>query len=169
MKPIAIKHPQREFTAARDEQGVPHVRAARWTDALYALGYLHALDRPTQMLFSRVVAQGRSAELIADKPELRETDRFFRRAGLYLHLEREVRRLDVATLEKLNAYCHGVNDGLRQAGRSLPMWATRFRPEPWDAGSILLLGNLLNYGGLAIVQQQSERLLLDLVQAGVPS
>lgn len=169
MKPIAIKYAQRDFTAARDEQGVPHIRAARWVDALYALGYLHALDRPTQMLFARVVAQGRSAELIADKPELRETDRFFRRAGLYLHLDREVRRLDVATLEQLNAYCHGVNDGLRQTGKSLPMWATRFRPEPWDTGSILLLGNLLNYGGLAIVQQQSERLLLELVQAGVPS
>ena len=66
----------------RDPHGVPHIRADSWREALYGLGYMHALDRPTQMLFSRAVASGRAAELIADKPELLETDRFFRRVGL---------------------------------------------------------------------------------------
>src|SRR5690606_20952459 len=61
----------------------------------------------------------------------------------------------------------GVNAGMRQAGRSLPMWATGFRPEPWDVESVLLMGNLLNYGGLAIGQQQQERLIVELIQAGV--
>ena len=64
------------------------------SDALYGLGFLHAVDRPTQMLFGHAVASGRSAERIADKPELLEADRFFRRAGLYLTLEQEVQRLD---------------------------------------------------------------------------
>lgn len=167
MKPLSIKNPRRKFAAARDENGVPHVVAQNWSSALYGLGYLHALDRPTQMLFSRAVAWGRSAELIADKPELVETDRFFRRVGLYRHLEREVAALDDRAFGNLTAYCEGVNDGMRRSGRSLPMWAAGFYPRPWNPQAVMLIGNLLNFGGLAVSQQQNERLLVELVQAGV--
>jgi penicillin amidase len=167
VNPLRIKNARRKFAADRDEHGVPHITASDWTSALYGLGYLHALDRPTQMLFSRAVARGRSAELIADKPELLETDRFFRRVGLDLHLEREIAGLDDRTFGYLTAYCEGVNDGIKSAGRSLPMWAVGFHPNPWNQQSVLLIGNLLNFGGLAVSQQQNERLLLELIQAGV--
>ncbi len=167
MKPLRIKHARRKFTAARDENGVPHIEAGSWRNALYGLGYLHALDRPTQMLFSRAVAGGRSAEWIADKPELAETDRFFRRVGLARYLDREVDHLDDGAFGDMTAYCEGVNDGLKQSGRSLAMWATGFKKQPWDQRSVLLIGNLLNFGGLAVGQQQNERLLLDLIHAGV--
>jgi penicillin G amidase len=167
MKPLSIKNPRRKFAAARDENGVPHVVAHNWATALYGLGYLHALDRPTQMLFSRAVASGRSAELIADKPELVETDRFFRRVGLYRHLEREVAGLDDRAFGNLTAYCEGVNDGMGRSGRSLPMWAAGFYPRPWNPQAVMLIGNLLNFGGLAVSQRQNERLLVELVQAGV--
>ena len=167
MKPLRIKYARRKFSAARDDNGVPHISASDWPSALYGLGYLHALDRPTQMLFSRAMARGRSAELIADKPELVETDRFFRRVGLDLHLEREIAGLEDRTFSDLTAYCEGVNDGMKRAGRSLPMWAVGFHPHPWDQQSVLLIGNLLNFGGLAVSQQQNERLLLELIQAGV--
>ncbi len=167
MKPLRIKHNQRPFTAARDAAGVPHVAASSWLEALYGLGYLHAMDRTTQILFARVMASGRSAELIANRPELLETDRLFRRVGLYLRLDEEVERLPPEGRAEFEAYAQGVNDGLKQAGRSFPMWATRFQPEPWDAQSILLIGNLLNFGGLAVGQQQQERMILELIQAGV--
>lgn len=167
MKPLRIKNAKRNFAAARDDNGVPHITAASLPATLYGLGYMHALDRPTQMLFARAVASGRSAEFIADKPELLETDRFFRRVGLFMQLEREVRGLDDVTFRQLTAYCEGVNDGLKQQGRSLPMWATGFQVQPWNQQSVLLIGNLLNYGGLSVGQQQNERLLLELIQAGV--
>src|SRR5262245_38930710 len=93
MKPLRIKYNQRPFTAARDAAGVPHITAGSWLEAIYGLGYLHAMDRTTQILFSRVMATGRSAELIANRPELLETDRLLRRAGLYLRLDEEVARL----------------------------------------------------------------------------
>ena len=111
--------------------------------------------------------RGRSAESIADTPELFETDRFFRRVGLYLNLAREVSQLDDATFSQLTAYCEGVNDGMKQAGRSLPMWATRFQPQPWNQEAVLLIGNWLNYGGLVVSQQQNERLIIELIQTGV--
>ncbi len=167
MKPLRIKTSRRRFSVARDEAGVPHISADAFRDALYALGFMHATDRPTQMLFSRAVARGSSAEQIADKPELLETDRFFRRAGLFLHLEREVSSLDDGAFGHLTAYCEGANDALKQWGRSLPIWATGFPVEPWNQAAVLLIGNLLNFGGLAVGQQQNERLLLELVQTGI--
>lgn len=167
MKPLKFKPTRRRFEVARDEQGVPHITAAAWRDALYGLGFMHATDRPTQMLFARAVASGQAAELIADTPDLVESDRFFRRVGLYLRLDAEVRELDDLAFGHLTAYCEGVNDGMQQGGRSLPMWATRFRPLPWNQQSVMLIGNLLNFGGLAVGQQQNERLILELIQAGV--
>ncbi len=167
MKSLWLKYARHNVHAARDEHGVPHVHADSWAEALYALGYLHAVDRPTQLLFARVVASGRSAELIADRPELVETDRFFHRIGLYARLDDEVSALDDETFREVTAYCEGVNDGLKQAGRSLPMWATGFKPEPWNQHAVLLIGNLLNYNGLVVSQQENERILLELVKSDI--
>jgi penicillin amidase len=167
MHALPLRHARRTLSAARDEYGVPHISAGSWRDALYGLGYMHGLDRPTQMLFARAIALGRSAELIRDRAELAETDRFFRRAGLFLRVEEETRSLDPKVFGDVAAYCDGVNDGVHDAGRSLPMWATGFRPSPWDEQSVLLIGNLLSFGGLAVGQQQNERLILELIQAGV--
>jgi penicillin amidase len=167
MEPIPAKYARRKFQAFRDAHGVPHVDAPSWREALYALGYLHALDRPTQILFGRAVASGRGAEQIAETGELIETDRFFRRAGLYLQLDREVHGLCDSIFDQLTFYCEGVNDGMKHGGRSLPMWASGFRPQPWNHQAVLLIGNLLSYAGLAVSQQQNERLLVELIQLGI--
>ncbi len=167
MKLLATKSARRRFTVGRDIHGVPHISAGTWREALYGLGYMHAIDRPTQMLFSRAVASGQSAELIADKPELLEMDRFFRRVGLGGNLDLEVSQLDDETFDQLTAYCEGVNDGMKDSGRSLPMWAVGFVPQPWNQRSVLLMGNLLAFGGLIVGQLQNERILLELIQAGV--
>lgn len=167
MEPISTRAAQVDFRVARDDAGVPHVEAESWQDALYALGYLHALDRPTQIFFSRVVALGEAAARIANKPELVEADRFFRRAGLHLGLQQEVENLRADTREQLDCYCNGVNDGLQETGRSLPMWVTGFQPRPWNPSAVLAIGNLLSFAGLAINAQENERLLLELIQTGV--
>src|ERR1044072_9928860 len=46
------------------------------------------------------------------------------------------------------------------------MWMTRFRPRPWEPVSILLSGKLLSYAGLTVVEQENERLILELIQLG---
>jgi len=167
MERISTKSAQVEFQATRDAAGVAHVEAASWQEALYALGYLHAVDRPTQILFSRAVALGEAAARITNKPELVETDRFFRRAGLHLDLESEVENLQPRTREQLDSYCNGVNDGLQESGRSLPMWVTGFHPRPWQPTGVIAIGNLLSFAGLAIAAQENERLLMELIQTGV--
>jgi len=167
MKPIDIGNKRRPFIAVRNKYGIPHIEAESWLSCLYGLGYVHAIDRPTQMLFARAVARGTAAERISDKQDFLDTDQYFRRAGLYLHLKEEVAKLDDKTFSELTAYCEGLNDAMEEAGRSLPMWATGFDPQPWTQESVLLIGNLLSFGGLAVGQQQSERLLLELVQLGI--
>ncbi len=112
------------------------------------------------------MARGEGAERIVDKPELIETDRFFRRVGLHLNLHEEVVGLDDHLREQIQVYCDGVNDGIQASGRSLPMWAIGFRPDPWDAAAVLLVGKLLSFGGLAVSQMQNERLLIELIHAG---
>ena len=167
MSKVRIKNTSRRIQVSRDENGIPHVQGPTWLDAIYGLGYMHAIDRGTQLLFSRAVVSGQGAERIADKPELLETDRFFRRIGLHLGLEKEVAKLSDRYLNQLTAYCEGVNDGIHASGRSLPMWATGFRPDTWDQRAVLLVGQLISFGGLAVSQMQNERLLLELIQASV--
>jgi len=167
MTPIRLTNPRRRIEIYRDTAGVPHVRGKSWLDALYGLGYMHGTDRPTQMHFGRSVALGRAAERIANQPELVETDIFFRRVGLYLRIESEVAALDDHTFTQLTAYCEGVNDGFKAVGRTLPMWAVGFQPRPWNQEAVLLIGNLLAFGGLAVSQMENERLLVELIHAGV--
>lgn len=166
MKAIPLPPTRRRFSVARDDQGVPHIAAASWPEVLYGLGYMHATDRGTQLLFSRSLASGCGAEQIANTPELLETDRFFRRVGLHLGLEREVLLFEDRIFQQIMAYCEGVTDGLEKSGRSLPMWATGYHPQPWNHAAVLLIGKLLSFGGLAISQMQNERLIIDMVHAG---
>jgi penicillin amidase len=161
-----IEHAGRQVEIQRDEYGVPHVRASKWLDALFGLGYMHAYDRGTQVMFARAVAAGQGAERIAARDDLIETDHFFRRVGLHLNLPEEVAALDDHLRDQIDAYCDGVNHGIQSTRRSVPLWATGFRPEPWDAAAVLLVGKLLSFGGLAVSQMQNERLLVELIHAG---
>ena len=161
-----LRNLNRKVQIARDKTGIPHVSATSFLDALYGLGYVHARDRLTQILFSRAVAIGRAAERIANKPELIETDRFFRKIGLHTNLESDAASFTPENREQVQNYCDGVNDGIVAAGRSLPMWATGFKPNEWDLEAVLIIGKLLSFGGLAVSQMQNERLLVELIHAG---
>lgn len=161
-----LRNLNRPLQIARDKAGVPHVTANHWLDALYGLGYVHARDRLTQILFSRAVALGRAAERIADNPELLETDQFFRRIGLHANLDTDEASFSPEIREQVQNYCDGVNDGIAAAGRSLPMWATGFKANEWDLKAVLIIGKLLSFGGLAVSQMQNERLLVELIHAG---
>lgn len=167
MEQLELKASRIEFTAYRDAAGVPHAQCGSWLEAVYALGYLHALDRSTQMHFARTVASGRAAERLANKPQLLEMDRFLRRAGLHRGLADEVGMLPPHLLEQLEWYCRGVNDGHEEVGRTLAMRAVGFQPEPWTPEAVMLIGQLLSFAGLAVGEQEAERVILELIQLGI--
>jgi penicillin amidase len=126
-----------------DSFGIPHVFAGTESDALRALGYLHASDRLWQMEMFRRIASGRLSEVFGE-PGL-ETDRFVRTLGT-----RQAARAAAATLSRgerrrIEAYAAGVNAFLSQRPSLPPEFRIlRVEPEPWDVESTLQVGMVMN-------------------------
>lgn len=108
-----------------DSHGLASISAASETDAMLALGYLHASLRLTQLDTERRMAEGTLAEL--DGPSAVPSDEFELRLGLMRTAKREWAGLPKtgAAAQLLVSYAQGVNDYLaqvRQSGR----WPAKF-------------------------------------------
>ncbi len=115
-----------------DESDVPHIKANSSTDALFALGYLHATERSWQMEVNRRLASGRLSEILGS--ETVKIDRFIRTLGIKRAAERQFDRYPVATKRLLQAYADGVNTGNAQLGWALPLeyFLTGSKPGHWS-------------------------------------
>ena len=151
----------------RDEHGVPHVRGTTDVDLYRGLGFCHARDRGLQMLLGRILGQGRASELLESSAEMLALDTFFRRLHPAAGAGAEIERLGAQARVLLDAYCDGANRAFD--GRA--PWELRllgYRLEPWRSEDSILLSRLMGYVNLAQSQAEMERLLLEMVQAGVP-
>lgn len=130
-------------TIARDDKGVPHIRADNRQDSWFALGWVHAQDRMWQMETMRRLGSGRLAEAIG-APGL-VNDRFMRTLGLRRLAERALPRLDEPTRAALTAYAAGVNAWLTSPESRLPLEFTLLgvRPEPWSPVDSLVWHKLM--------------------------
>jgi len=156
-----------DITIRRDEHGIRHVTATNERDLYRGLGFCHARDRGLQMLLTRVIARGRAAEILADTDDMLRIDRFFRRLGLADDALAEATRIDARTRGLVDAYCAGVDAAFR---RRAP-WELRllgYRPESWTPADSVLCARVAGYVALAQTQGDVERLLVEMVQAGVP-
>lgn len=108
-----------------DARGLATVEATHGSDAMLALGYLHARFRLTQMDLERRQAEGRLAQLIG--PAAVPSDRFELRLGLLRTARQEwaAMRRSGAGATMLTAYAHGVNDYLAQL-RASGQWPAVF-------------------------------------------
>lgn len=127
----------------RDAAGIPHVRAASERDAYFGLGFVHAEDRPGQLLRMRRAAWGRVAEVEGRAALAR--DREARVLGFGVLAEREADRAAPRVRALLEAYSAGVNAGLarwraRGAPPGLATWGEGEPPfGPADALAIAKL------------------------------
>ncbi len=139
-----IDGPSAPIEILRDRYGIPHIRAANQTDAIFALGYVHAQDRLWQMEVQRRAASGRLAEALG--PGAVATDRFMRTVG-FARAARDARAsLDAGALAWIDAYVRGVNAFLGGAsGWTLPVeyTLTGIQPEPWTADDVVASMKLL--------------------------
>lgn len=122
-----------QVTVARDGRGVPYIDAASESDALFALGYVHAQDRLWQMAFNRRLAQGRLAEVVG--PAGLDTDRFLCTLGIYRAAQSMAAALDAESRAFLQAYAAGVNAYLAHRSGPLPpefLLTRSGAPEPWQ-------------------------------------
>ncbi|MDJ0835007.1 MAG: penicillin acylase family protein [Acidobacteriota bacterium] len=150
----------------RDENGVPHVKAETVADLFWGQGYVHARDRGLQILMMRILGQGRVCELLDDSETSLGIDLFFRRMNWNRKADAQVNKLSNHYKSYLAHYCDGINAAL---SRKAP-WELRllgYKAEPWEAADTILLARMLGYLTLSQSQAQIERLLVEMVQAGV--
>jgi penicillin amidase len=130
----------------RDTDGVPHIYAQNESDALFALGYVHAQDRLWQMEFQRRIGRGTLAAALGEKAL--PTDRFLRTLGVYRAAESAYLTLKPATKTLLDAYVGGINAFLAgKSGSDLPPEFTilGITPEPWNAPDVLVWAKMMSW------------------------
>ena len=117
---------------AFDETGIPHIKAKSQTDALFALGYLHATERSWQLEMNRRIACGRLSETLG--PDTVDIDRFIRTLGVKRAAEKQFDKYPVAAKRLLQAYADGVNAGNTNLGWALPIeyFLTGSKPGHWS-------------------------------------
>ncbi len=165
----------------RDGFGIPHVWAANDRDLWFTLGFLHAQDRLVQMEFTRLIGQGRLAELVG--PRALPLDRFNRVLGLPQEARRAYAIADAETRAQADAYAAGANASLAAHTGAWPIEFLWFghRPERWEGWHSFLWGQLmgltLNAGwrDALLRARMGERLTPDLFdtlwprEAGAPA
>lgn len=116
-----------------DASDVPHIKANSATDAIFALGYVHATERSWQMEINRRLASGRLSEILGK--DTVPIDRFIRTLGIKHAAEKQFDRYPVRTKRLLQAYADGVNAGNAQLGWALPVeyLLTGSKPGYWSA------------------------------------
>jgi len=115
-----------------DEADIPHIKANSPTDAVFALGYLHATERSWQLEINRRLASGRLSEILGN--DTVSIDRFIRTLGVKRAAERQFDRYPVAAKRLLQAYADGVNAGNAHLGWALPVeyFLTGSKPGHWS-------------------------------------
>ena len=115
-----------------DESDIPHIQAKSASDAIFALGYLHASERSWQMEINRRLASGRLSEILGK--ETLAIDRFIRTLGIKRAAEKQFDHYPIATKRLLQSYADGVNAGNAHLGWALPVeyFLTASKPGHWS-------------------------------------
>ena len=94
-----------------DDMAVPHIYANSEPDAMYALGYVHAMERLWQMDLLRRAGAGELSALFGR--DMIEDDKYLRSLGMRETAIRTVETLESTAspqvLEAMKAYLEGVN------------------------------------------------------------
>ena len=117
---------------AFDASDIPHIKANSQSDAIFALGYLHATERSWQLEMNRRIGSGRLSEVLGK--DTVPIDRFIRTLGIKRAAERQFDRYPAATKHLLQAYADGVNAGNASLGWALPIeyFLTGSKPGHWS-------------------------------------
>ena len=105
---------QAEVTILRDQWGVPHIQASHLSDAWFALGFTVAQDRLPQLVWFKLLGQGRLSEVLGLWKPVKRIDLLMR--GFELHQVGK-RMLELASPEAKQAfksYYAGVNQFLER-------------------------------------------------------
>jgi acyl-homoserine-lactone acylase len=144
----------------RNPLGMPLIETTTFHDALFALGYVHAADRLSQMVGMRLLAEGRLAEM--NGPGVLEIDRFMRTVNLRANAEVLYKNASPRIKKFFEVYSRGVNAYLFRYQDKLPMDLAEsgYRPPYWKPEDSVLLFCLLNFGLSVNLQEEIASLSL---------
>ena len=144
----------------RNALGMPLIETNTFHDALFALGYVHASDRLSQMVGLRLMAEGRLAEMAG--PGVLEMDRFMRAVNLKKSAEVLYSNASPRIKKFFEVYARGVNAYLFRYRDKLPMDLAEsgYRPAYWKAEDSVLVFCLLNFGLAVNLQEEIASLVL---------
>jgi penicillin amidase len=138
---ISLPGLQKEVTVARDNWGVPHIRASSLVDAVEAQGYVMAQDRLWQLDLMRRASRGQLSEIVG--PLALKTDKQFRTFGFSRAADRDFAAMDKDSRALMEAYARGVNVFIEQHQNALPLEFTllKYKPQPWlPTDSLVIAG-----------------------------
>lgn len=166
-KKIIIPGVVGEVCIKRGAHGFPHIAARDELDRYYGLGYAHGRDRQMHMGLLKLIGQGQaSAQLKASEP-LIASDKYMRWLDLAGDAAEEARHVSAEVKAVLDAYCKGVNDAVRAAGRPFEFALMGYRPDDWTPADVLLMVKLIGFAGLSQSQGDLEKLIVQMIRQGV--
>lgn len=126
-------------TIERDAAGVVTITAASETDAMRALGFVHAQERYFEMDLMRRVPSGELSALFGARAL--DTDRRNRVHRMRARVDASIERIAAGRMPQLQAYADGANAGLAALGtRPWPYLLLRQTPQPWTPADSALTG-----------------------------
>ncbi|HVI58342.1 MAG TPA: penicillin acylase family protein [Luteimonas sp.] len=128
----------------RDRLGVVTIDAANETDALRALGYVHAQERYFEMDLMRRTAAGELSELFG--PIALDLDKRHRVHRMRARANAQLGAIAGERRPQLRAYAQGVNAGLAGLdARPWPYLLLRTQPRPWAPVDSALVGDAMYF------------------------
>lgn len=115
---VTVRGPTRPVAIARDDLGVPHIRASSSADAMFALGFVHAQDRLFQADVTRRLTRGELSLLLGE--DTVAYDGFARALGITERAGKAVAAAPFEVQAVLEAYSLGFNAG-RDSLKQLPV------------------------------------------------
>ncbi|MFP6849631.1 MAG: penicillin acylase family protein [Pseudomonas sp.] len=157
---VRIKGLAQSVVIRRNPLGMPLIETTTFHDALFALGYVHASDRLSQMMGLRLMAEGRLAEMAG--PGVLEMDRFMRAVNLKKSAEVLYSNASPRIKRFFDVYARGVNAYLFRYRDKLPMDLAEsgYQPAYWKAEDSVLVFCLLNFGLSVNLQEELASLVL---------
>lgn len=156
-----------DITIRRLVNGYPHIKAKDEIDLYFGLGYMHATDRMVQMWLVKIIGMGRASELLMASQDMIEADKYMRWIDLAGDAAREVDLITPESRPLIEAYCAGVNAGVKSSSLPLEFRMVGYQPDEWTIADVLLSAKMIGFVGLASTQADIEKFIFQMLQNGV--
>lgn len=118
-----------KVTVKRDNLGIPYIEAGNMDDLIFAMGYVSAYDRFTQMEGFRLVGQGRLSEMIG--PATVDMDIYLRALNLRQVAKTLYESSSPDLKQKLQRYSDGINAYMANGKLPMTIKMSGHKPEVW--------------------------------------